>query len=172
MGDTEDGGAARRDVASSGSAASASPAEFDDDDDDDDDDNDDDDDDEEEEEEEPVPAELPLESLVDARDGELAEEPEALLGFGTTACCWSSICFGACFRCSRSTSVMPPSPIEVQKLMANRLPAPRDSESGHPLVHGARVRLVTGTCSSPSPSETAPRSSVVGTDRGAVRAGP
>ena len=141
-------------------------------DDDYDDDDDDDDDDDEEEEEEPVPAELPLESLVDARDGELAEEPEALLGFGTTACCWSSICFGACFRCSRSTSVMPPSPIEVQKLMANRLPAPRDSESGHPLVHGARVRLVTGTCSSPSPSETAPRSSVVGTDRGAVRAGP
>ena len=51
-------------------------------------------------------------SLDDDEDEEDEDEE-------STSCFWAMMSFGAFFRCSRSSSVSPPKPIDVKKLIAN-----------------------------------------------------
>jgi len=57
------------------------------------------------------------ESLSEESSESLSESEE----LSSTSCFCSMILFGAVRRCSRSSSVSPPKPIEVKKLMAKRV---------------------------------------------------
>ena len=58
------------------------------------------------------------ESLSEESSESLSESEEEL---SSTSCFCSMILFGAVRRCSRSSSVSPPKPMEVKKLMAKRV---------------------------------------------------
>jgi hypothetical protein len=72
-------------------------------------------DDEEEEEEESLPED------DEDEDEEESDEDSSARCLAASACiCWANN-FGAFFRCSLNPSVSPPNPMDVKKLMANRV---------------------------------------------------